>query len=142
MAQAKAFGLRRPSGPALRVTARTGSGCTGLAETSSATALKTKGKAVLSGPTTSGGTSTFSGATTFARSGRLTILAGRAQVTKSSISLGSSSFGAGDDPGQSAWRVRPGGDDGARLKRVVHDPPEQGNARQPGGCMVRAELTP
>ena len=62
-----------------------GPGLYGVAETSSATALKTKGKAVLGGPTT------LSGVTTFARSGRLTIPANSAQTTKTPISLGSSS---------------------------------------------------
>jgi hypothetical protein len=74
-----------------------GPGLYGVAETSSATALKTKGAAVLGGPTTLGGTTTLggpttlSGVTTFARSGRLTIPANSAQATKTAIKLGSQS---------------------------------------------------
>jgi hypothetical protein len=68
-----------------------GPGVYGVADTSSATALKAKGKTALSGPTTLGGTSTFTGATTFARSGRLTIRARKAQATRMPISLGSKS---------------------------------------------------
>lgn len=62
-----------------------GPGLYGVAETSSAVALKTKGKAVLGGPTT------LSGVTTFSRSGRLTIPANSAQATSTSINLGSTS---------------------------------------------------
>jgi hypothetical protein len=78
-------------GPGVEGDSTNGAGLYGLAKTSSATALKTKGKAVLGGPNTLGGTSSFSGVTSFARSGRLTVPATSAQVTKSPISLGSNS---------------------------------------------------
>jgi hypothetical protein len=79
------------SGAGVEGDSTSGPGLYGVAVTSSATALKTKGKAVLGGPTTLGGTSTFSGATTFARSGRLTVPAGTAQVTSTPIRLSSNS---------------------------------------------------
>jgi hypothetical protein len=68
-----------------------GPGLLGVADAPTATALKATGKTVLSGPTTLAGKSTFTGSTGFARSGRLTIPAGKAQATKPSIILGSSS---------------------------------------------------
>jgi hypothetical protein len=68
-----------------------GAGLYGVADSSSATALNTKGKTTLGGPNTLSGTSSFRGVTTFSRSGRLTVPANSAQVTQSSISLGSNS---------------------------------------------------
>lgn len=79
------------SGSGLEGHSTSGAGVLGVADSSSATALKAKGRTTLSGPTTLGGASSFTGTTSFARSGRLTIPANSTQATKVSISLGSSS---------------------------------------------------
>lgn len=79
------------SGPGVEGHSKTGAAVLGVADTTSATALKATGRTTLSGPTTLAGATGFTGTTSFARSGRLTIPANATQATKTSISLGSSS---------------------------------------------------
>jgi hypothetical protein len=80
------------SGAGVEAHSKSGPALLGVANTATASALKTQGKAALSGPTTLAGQSTFTGNTSFARSGKLTVPAGAAQVTKSPLSLSSSSL--------------------------------------------------
>jgi hypothetical protein len=68
------------SGSGVEGHSNSGIGVLGVGDSSSATALKAQGK------------STFTGKTTFARSGKLTISAGTSSATKSPISLGSTAL--------------------------------------------------
>lgn len=74
-------------------TSTNGPGLSGIAGTgASSTALQTTGRASLSGPTTLSGSTIFKGSTSFARSGKLSIAANNAQVTKTGIALTSASI--------------------------------------------------
>ena len=55
--------------------------------------------------------------------------------------LGLNGAGLGNDPRQRRGRVRARRHDRGRLERLVHDPPEQGDADERRGRLVRPQLT-